>query len=510
MLAFVRLRLSLPPSRTIAMNTMENNGNMVSNPTGEFVASRVREARPFIGFAPLFAWHFCFWFAPTSMPFVDLLSHGVTSAWLAYLASSVAVLFGFAGILRNKRRLRLEGRAYALAPMVLCVLSLLFSYGTVVFGEGMQGAVVAVLLGAVESCCFLLWGERLSSLRYSGTSTDAVVAVSAVVAASFAITMILPGIVAPAFVALLPLLSGFALVREGEARTPSSSTVLKPQAVRKRADRNIAAVSAISGIASAACFFLLTIIPAGNLLGGSWAYGYGIVAGTLSILLVAAVVSALSKADNPFRIMPWLLVMVLVAFALYLGLRGEANGFSFFFTALVYSSFELLLMAYFVVVAQKGGASSAIAIGVSLACFRLGVLLGDSLALFLESAHLQASAVVDLIAAACSCIVAVLLIPFVSEGRYMEVLTRKSVDIGGAALAKACDDTAEEFAFSPREREVLELLVRGFTVENMAEKLVISPHTVRAHIRHVYDKSQMHKKSDLIRYVNEQMEHYAG
>lgn len=476
---------------------------------GDAAAARLKEVHPFVGFAPLFAWHFCFWFAPTAAPFTDLLSADTTASWLAYLATSVGTLLIAAFVLGNKRRLRSDGRMYALAPMMLGVLSLASSYGPLVFDGPLQRFVIPMMLGAVESYCFLLWGERLSSLSYRGTSTDAVVAVAAVVVAAFVAAMVLPGPVTAVFVALLPVLSGFALVREGEGERGEPS-VLKPRAVRKRADRNIAVVSGISATTCAACFFLLTIIPSHDLIGGDWAYGYGLVAGTLAILLASAVVGVLSKADNPFRIIPWLLVMVLVAFALFLGLRGKANGFSFFFITLVYSSFELLLMVYFVVVAQKGAASSAIAIGVSLGLFRLGVLAGDSVSISLESAGLEVSTLVDLMASICLCVVAVLLLPFVSEGRYMETLTKETADIGGEALAKACDDTAKEFGLSPREREVLELIVRGYAVDNMAEKLVISPHTVRAHIRHVYEKTQMHKKSVLIGYVMEQTSHYEG
>ena len=41
---------------------------------------------------------------------------------------------------------------------------------------------------------------------------------------------------------------------------------------------------------------------------------------------------------------------------------------------------------------------------------------------------------------------------------------------------------------SPREREVLGLLARGFTGEQIAERLVLSPETVRTHIRNAREK----------------------
>ena len=41
---------------------------------------------------------------------------------------------------------------------------------------------------------------------------------------------------------------------------------------------------------------------------------------------------------------------------------------------------------------------------------------------------------------------------------------------------------------SPREREVLGLLARGLTGEQIAERLVLSPETVRTHIRNAREK----------------------
>jgi DNA-binding CsgD family transcriptional regulator len=41
---------------------------------------------------------------------------------------------------------------------------------------------------------------------------------------------------------------------------------------------------------------------------------------------------------------------------------------------------------------------------------------------------------------------------------------------------------------SPREREVLELVAGGRTNEEVAGLLFISPVTVKAHLRHIYEK----------------------
>ena len=67
-----------------------------------------------------------------------------------------------------------------------------------------------------------------------------------------------------------------------------------------------------------------------------------------------------------------------------------------------------------------------------------------------------------------------------------------------------CADVAKEFNLSGRESEILVLIARGYTTNNMAEKLVISPYTVNTHVRHIYEKMQIHKRSELLNYLNMQ------
>jgi DNA-binding NarL/FixJ family response regulator len=48
---------------------------------------------------------------------------------------------------------------------------------------------------------------------------------------------------------------------------------------------------------------------------------------------------------------------------------------------------------------------------------------------------------------------------------------------------------------TPRELEILQWLVEGFSYKKIAEKLFISPLTVQSHIKKVYEKLQVHSKS---------------
>jgi PAS domain S-box-containing protein len=72
-----------------------------------------------------------------------------------------------------------------------------------------------------------------------------------------------------------------------------------------------------------------------------------------------------------------------------------------------------------------------------------------------------------------------------------------SIEIGEPALAQAIRSMVSDNnnhsgrrtrTLSPREREVLGLLARGLTGEQIAERLVLSPETVRTHIRNAREK----------------------
>lgn len=60
------------------------------------------------------------------------------------------------------------------------------------------------------------------------------------------------------------------------------------------------------------------------------------------------------------------------------------------------------------------------------------------------------------------------------------------------------DGNSEAVDLSPREREVLELLARGYLYKEIAEQLKISVQTVNTYIRRIYEKLQVHSRSQAI------------
>lgn len=92
------------------------------------------------------------------------------------------------------------------------------------------------------------------------------------------------------------------------------------------------------------------------------------------------------------------------------------------------------------------------------------------------------------------------------------VYTRKEAELRDEmALSEAermeriYDDIVEEFGLSARERQVMAMLAQGYTRTFIKDELVISEGTARAHIAHVYQKLDVHKKDELLSLIKSRM-----
>ena len=57
------------------------------------------------------------------------------------------------------------------------------------------------------------------------------------------------------------------------------------------------------------------------------------------------------------------------------------------------------------------------------------------------------------------------------------------------------------FGLSPREAEVLGLLVKGDDMQAVAARLGIDIETVRSHVKHIMDTTGVSRQADLVRLV---------
>lgn len=79
-------------------------------------------------------------------------------------------------------------------------------------------------------------------------------------------------------------------------------------------------------------------------------------------------------------------------------------------------------------------------------------------------------------------------------------IAMKALNLLRSPLAEETDahETEETIKLTSREVEVLEQLSTGLPYTSIAENLIVSPSTVRRHIENIYQKLQVHSKTEAI------------
>ena len=73
----------------------------------------------------------------------------------------------------------------------------------------------------------------------------------------------------------------------------------------------------------------------------------------------------------------------------------------------------------------------------------------------------------------------------------------------GVAEAAGSHSALPPDGLSPRELEVLRLVAQGLSNAQIAEQLIVSPHTVHAHVSSIHSKLRLSTRSAVTRYAFE-------
>ena len=86
----------------------------------------------------------------------------------------------------------------------------------------------------------------------------------------------------------------------------------------------------------------------------------------------------------------------------------------------------------------------------------------------------------------------------IEEFREVRPVVAANAVAQGAGVALRCEQIARQYGLTEREADVFGYLARGRNVPFIEEELVISRNTIKTHIRHIYQKMELHSQQELI------------
>lgn len=71
-----------------------------------------------------------------------------------------------------------------------------------------------------------------------------------------------------------------------------------------------------------------------------------------------------------------------------------------------------------------------------------------------------------------------------------------------------CHRISEQYGFTPREQEIHRLLALGLSPKQIEKGLVLSPNTVKTHVRHIYEKLGVHSREEFRELLKDENEEF--
>jgi len=452
----------------------------------------------YLGLSVVLSWHYSLWFVPNTFPGASLFDNRVNYSWMSALISSVVTVAVAASIIGRNKHLPKSGWLIwgmaGLGSVGTLVIVLSTSLGTNMVPGYFGGGAVGTSAGML----WLLWGERYARQRARFTLSRMAPTYGVTLIASLACAYFLPLWAAPVFVAVLPLISGWLLWLSWRRGPVMSNPPMLPRQVARHGFRSIVMVCSIAFAAALASYFTVAMVSTEDLWGAGRSYSLGVAIGAALILAMGLVQFLIRSASTVFRLFPWL-VFGTIAATLLCVVRWSTDFVGFLLALAVVSVFEVLLIMYMARSTLSGYTAAASAFALSCGAIRLGIWLGNALAITYQGlANPKDWTTPTLLMFAA--LLAGLLIPLVRQEYTINDLARSPQD--ESDWTSILDQVAQEYRLSTREKQIVGMLGRGYTAAAVADKLVISPNTVNTHVQHIYDKLGIHKRSELLDYLN--------
>ena len=371
----------------------------------------------------------------------------------------------------------------------------------------------AVMTGTGSAVLFLCWIELESGLG----GRVALVELAGSLCAAFAAGSVLiagPTVPVVVSVVVMPVLSAV-LLRRCAASLPAASA---PRESEQQLSRSTVALFAK---ALAGAVLIGVLMGFFDVVSGCKTYEVQDVYGTFLFLaglagaLAICLIAVFLHRDGIFysyRVS----MLVLCLGCLFTPFMSDNNTYS---SALIFSGYHCFVLVLCVVcidVSSSFRVSPARAIGLGFVALYGGETAGSLFAHSLEAtgASMFDLTLVTLVAVSLLLIAHLFLftetdLVKIGIGEVSLVGAAAPSETSASEVADPVDPSviiAERFSLSPRETDVLPLLLEGRTISRIQETLFISAGTVSTHIRHIYQKTGVDNRQELIDLAHETVE----
>ena len=430
------------------------------------------------------------------------------------LCTMVATMLFIAVMVRGDDRIGANRIVVIGAATVMCLGSALTMLSDLTTTTGMlMLGISSIMTGTSSAVLFIVWIELFADIGGRLALVELATATCAAFVVGFVLIAV-PTAVADIVIVCLPPASAFVFLRL-ERPEPRSTVEQRGVASKQTIGLFVKALLGAALFGAIEGFF--------DVLSGYQTYAVQDVYGTylfvagFSATLIVSLIAVFLYRDGAFY--TYRLAMLLLCLGCLLTpFIGDNNTYA---SALIFGGYGCFVLALAVVcidVARSFKLGPARVVGLGFVALYGGEVLGSLFAHLFEAAGISSIDLASLTLAAVSVLFFSHLFLFTETDLVRVGIGELSVvvdsadkgregepgDAEGAASADAVDPReprdliVERYGLSPRESDVLLLLLQGRTISRIQESLFISAGTVSTHIRHIYHKTGVDNRQELI------------
>ena len=457
-----------------------------------------------VGLTAFWAWTHLMAFRPHAWLVGDQADVGV--AWIvSNFASLVALALMFFVGRRHAGAFRSRGCIGAVAVVGACS-------GAGLVAPGVPDALRMACTVAASACDMAFIGCWAAPyVAADGRGRRTAVTLAAIVAsfAAYLALAALPGVWAPAAMAALPVVSAACLWRTaGSGHDAAGAGALGPEpAAVSQKQEAVRPPLLVLG------FIMVFSIPLNFLqtrgIGFSGAEtGYVGPFALALALLASACVAELACSHRGWSVLP--LAMVLL---LSLALLGSpvSYGEGWVTSGVTLAGYFLFLSVTYLQLGRcvdegAGGANPVCVFSAGMLANALGLLLGTALGFFAQAVSVGVANVVTLVIVYGLFVLGMALLPhrmkqlLLNQKAGERDVSPKNQYVASMvqSINEQCARVAECFGLTEREGVVLGYLVRGWSLQMIAEEENLARSTIKTHVTHIYQKLGVHTREELV------------